>query len=315
MNARSDKHRKKKKIRWGRIIFSLVLLIAAAGGIYVYAQLNKGLAEAKVDAPVKNTEFQKNFHSEKPKDGKINILLLGSDSRGEKNARSDSLLIAQYDERSHVPKLVSIMRDSYVRVPGHGKQKINAAVAFGGPELLRQTIKENFDIDVNYYAIIDFQGFPKIVDKMAPDGIEVNVPHTMSKNIGVTLHKGQQKLDGKELLGYVRYRHDSQSDFGRVERQQEVLSKLKDQATSFNGIMKMPQLIGLALPYIDTNIDQNMMITVGKDFVTGQAGDIEKFRIPEDGTFENKRYETKGDVLEIDIDKNKEALKAFLEGN
>lgn len=315
MNARSERHKKKKKVRWGRVVFTLFLMMLLVGGIYAYAQYNKGIAEAKNEAPVKDTAAAKAFKGKQPEKGKINVLLLGSDSRGEKNARSDSILIAQYDQNSHVPKLVSIMRDSYVRVPGHGKQKINAAIAFGGPELLRQTIKENFDVDINYYAILDFKGFPKIIDTIAPDGIEVDVPHTMSKNIGVTIPKGIQKLHGKELLGYVRYRHDSQSDFGRVGRQQEVLTKLKNQATSLNGLFKMPELLGLTIPYIDTNLDQSMMLSLGKDVVTGQAKDIQKFRIPEDGTFENRKYAGKGDVLQIDIDKNKEALKSFLDGN
>jgi polyisoprenyl-teichoic acid--peptidoglycan teichoic acid transferase len=106
----------------------------------------------------------------------INILLLGIDSRGEEHSRTVTIMIAHYDAKNHQPKLVSIMRDSYVNIPGHGKQKINAAYAFGGPELLRKTIKENFDIDVNYYAIVDFKGFPKVVDPIAPNGIEVDIP-------------------------------------------------------------------------------------------------------------------------------------------
>ncbi|MGV2503450.1 LytR family transcriptional regulator, partial [Priestia megaterium] len=78
---------------------------------------------------------------------------------------------------------------------------------FGGAELLRQPIKQNFDSDINYYAVVDFEGFSNIVDTIAPDGIEVTVPHDMSSGIGMTLHKGTQVLHGATLLGYVRFRH------------------------------------------------------------------------------------------------------------
>ncbi len=141
-------------------------------------------------------------------------------------------------------KLVSIMRDTYVDIPDHGKHKINAAFAFGGPELVRKTIKQNFDIDIQYYAIVDFTGFSKIVDVIAPDGIEVDIPYAMSHGIGMTLQPGNQFLNGDQLLGYVRFRHDIQSDFGRVERQQEALSKLKEQAVSIHSLLNLPKLLG-----------------------------------------------------------------------
>lgn len=85
-------------------------------------------------------------------------------------------MVIHYNKKQKQPKLISIMRDSYVDIPGYDKQKVNAAYAYGGPELVRKTLKESFDLDINYYAVIDFKGFAKIVDAVAPDGIEVDVP-------------------------------------------------------------------------------------------------------------------------------------------
>lgn len=95
------------------------------------------------------------------------------------------------------------MRDSYVPIPGHGTHKINAAFADGGPELLRQTIQQDFGVNIQYYAIIDFQGFVHVIDAAFPNGVLVNVPEEMSQNIGVSLHPGLQRLNGKQMLGYV----------------------------------------------------------------------------------------------------------------
>lgn len=175
--------------------------------------------------------------------GQINVLLIGSDARDE-DGRSDTLMIAHYDQTTNNVKLISIMRDTYVEIPDYGMNKINAAFAFGGPELVRKTIKQNFDLDVNYYAVVDFKGFPKIIDLLAPDGIEVDIPYEMSHGIGMTLKPGEQILHGNELLGYVRFRHDRLSDFGRVERQQEVLTKVKEQI-GVSSLMNLPKYLAL----------------------------------------------------------------------
>jgi LCP family protein required for cell wall assembly len=201
-----------------------------------------------------------------------------------------------------------------VEVPGHGKQKINAAFAFGGPELVRKTILQNFDLDINYYAVVDFQGFPKIIDIVAPNGIDVDIPNEMKYGIGMTLHPGKQTLHGDELLGYVRFRHDSKSDFGRVERQQEVLSKAKEQAISVHSLVNLPKLLGIADPYIDTNIDKRTILSIGKGLLIGKGQQMETLRIPVKDSFKDERVNV-GSVLSIDFDKNKQALHEFLSGD
>jgi polyisoprenyl-teichoic acid--peptidoglycan teichoic acid transferase len=263
--------------------------------------------------PLKKVEGTHSFQGEENKIGAVNVLLLGSDSRGETQARTDTIMVAHYNPDSHKVKLISLMRDMYVSVPEHGQQKLNAAYAYGGPELLRETIKENFGLDIHYYAIVDFKGFEKAVDLLVPNGIEVDIPYEMSSGIGMKLEKGKQTLHGEELLGYVRFRHDRLSDFGRVQRQQEVISKLQEEAVSLDSVVKLPELLDLLHTYIDTNIDTSTLLTIGKDILTKKSGDIDTLRIPEDGSFQNKRHEEIGEVLEVDLQQNKEALKNFLE--
>lgn len=311
-NVERTRRKRRRRVRWGRVFFALLFLFIIVGGIYSYFQYKQGLSMASDGKFADDGTTFEQFQGSLPNNGEVNMLLLGSDSRGEKHSRTDSILIAHYDSKSKHPKIVSLMRDMYVDIPRHGKQKLNAAYAFGGPELLRQTIKQNFDIDINYYAVVDFEGFSKIVDTIAPDGIEVTVPHDMSSGIGMTLHKGTQVLHGEQLLGYVRFRHDNMSDFGRVQRQQEVVLKLKDEAASLNSVFKIPKLLGVMDPYIDTNLDTKSMMLLAKDVVTGNMKDVQSLRLPLDGSFENKTYSGVGMVLDIDLDKNKEALQEFL---
>ncbi|EUJ45373.1 LCP family protein [Listeria riparia] len=299
---------RKKKLRKGRTIFAIILvLIVAIAGIGFY-QYKSSLSAAQSDNQMKDFKF----NGEQPEDvNDLNVLLIGSDSRGKDQGRSDSLLIAHYDTKSKKPKLVSIMRDTYVDIPGHGLNKINAAYSFGGPELVRQTIKKNFGVNLEYYVVANFEGFPKIVDTLAPDGIEINAEKDMSKNIEANIKAGKQKMDGATLLQYARFRHDAESDFGRVRRQQQVLTALKDQVQSIGTITKLPSLIGTMQGYTNTNVTTGMMLSIGKDFVLGKTDDIKDFRLPVDGTYKGERT-SHGDVLDIDVAANAKALQDFL---
>lgn len=301
--------RSKKSRKWLRNLFLAFALVLVAGIIYSVYQYNSGLAMAEDSHLKDNEKAYDPFEGADVQFGQINVLLMGSDAR-DKDGRSDTLMIAHYDQTTNDVKLISIMRDSYVDIPDHGMNKINAAFALGGPELVRKTIKQNFDIDVNYYALVDFKGFPKIVDLLAPDGIEVDIPYEMSHGIGMTLYPGKQVLHGNELLGYVRFRHDRLSDFGRVERQQEVLGKVKEQI-GVSSLMNIPKILGVADSYIDTNVDNKTILTIAKGIVNGKSKGMDTLRIPVAGSFEDKR-ENVGDVLDIDFDKNKQALEEFL---
>ena len=285
----------------------LLVIIAAAG--YTYFEYKKGLSESDGDF---KEDGQFEFNGEGSDLDEVNILVLGIDSRGEDHSRSDSMMVIHYNKKQKQPKLISIMRDSYVDIPGYDKQKVNAAYAYGGPELVRKTLKESFDLDINYYAVIDFKGFAKIVDAVAPDGIEVDVPKKMSYGIGMTLQPGKQVLHGERLLGYVRFRHDRESDFGRVRRQQEIFSELQKEAMSIGNIAQLPKLWGLVDPYIETNIPNGVIFSLGKDFLLGSVKETKSFRLPVDGSFTNKDDPKYGAVLDLDLEQNKEELKRFL---
>ncbi|MBP1081455.1 MULTISPECIES: LCP family protein [Bacillus] len=311
MNRTDLKKQKKRKFRWFRFILFLMVFILIAGTAYWIVQYNSGKSAASEDAP-KKEDYQ--FDGSIPNNGEMNVLLLGSDSRGEELARTDTIMIAHYSDKQKQPKLISIMRDSYVSIPGYGNNKINAAFAFGGPDLLRKTIEENFGIDINYYAIVDFEGFEKVADIVAPNGIKVNVPHKMSEGIGMTLQPGEQTLKGKQLLGYVRYRKDTQSDFGRVARQQEVLSKMKEEATDIESITQLPKILGTIEPYVTTNVPSTAFLGLGRDIVLGDTKEVDTLRIPVDGSYTDQSYSNIGSVLDLDIEENSQAIKDFLAG-
>lgn len=306
--------KKARKIRWGRVVGALLIIGIFTVGLFTVFHYIEGTYQA-FNQPFKKAEAE-SFQGEKNTQEAVNVLLLGSDSRGEEAARTDSIMVAHYNPKTHKVKLISLMRDMYVNIPGHGQQKLNAAYSFGGPELLRKTIKMNFGLDIHHYAVVDFKGFVKAVDLLVPNGIQVDIPYEMSEGIGMTLEQGTQQLHGEELLGYVRFRKDRLSDFGRVQRQQEVVSKLKDEAISLNSVAKLPELLNVLGSYVDTDIETSTLLTIGKDILTSETGEIQTMRLPEDGSFENERYEGVGEVLEVDFERNKDVLMKFLgDGN
>ncbi|MDP4161994.1 MAG: LCP family protein [Bacillota bacterium] len=308
---RNERHQKKTGRKKWKVIVLLLLFISGSTLAYSYFQFKQGQSQSLKKLPKKEQVVYK-FEGQKDQFGDTNILLMGSDQRKKENSRADTIMIAHYNENNGTFKLTSIMRDSYVEIPGHGKHKINAAFAFGGPELMRQTIKANFDIDLQYYAILDFQGFVHLIDEAFPNGVEINVEKKMSQYIEYTFLPGVQRMDGKHLLAFVRFRHDRIGDFGRVKRQQAVIKQLGQQMTNFSTLTKLPKLLGVISPYINTNMSTTDMLFMAKDYFTKSHGTMPTLRIPVDNSFTEPRIDGEGEVLKIDVEKNKQALHDFI---
>ncbi|HEY2422023.1 MAG TPA: LCP family protein [Neobacillus sp.] len=307
---RSEKHQKKKKRRWTIVLLVFLVLIGTTVG-YSYYQYKQGVNQSLKKVNKENKKIDYTFAGKKDQYGDTNILILGSDARGNEKSRADTIMIVHYNENKGTFKLTSIMRDSYVDIPGNGKHKINSAFALGGPELMRQTIKENFDIDLQYYTIVDFQGFVQLIDEAIPSGVEINVEKKMSAYIDVPLEPGLQRLNGKQLLSYVRFRHDAIGDFGRVKRQQETVQAIGNQLSTFQTIPKLPKLMGVVTPYINTNMNTTDILFMAKNYLTKKEP-VQTLRIPIDNSFTEPRIQGEGAILDININKNREALHQFI---
>lgn len=312
---RYEKHKRKKRKSTSILLVLLVLFGATAGYVYYqYKQgVNQSLEKINNGSTENNVDEVYAFEGKKDQYGATNILLLGSDAReGEKASRADTIMIAHYNEDKGTYKLTSIMRDIYVSIPGEGKHKINSAFMRGGPELMRKTIKENFDIDLQYYAIVDFQGFVQLIDEAFPKGVEINVEKRMEANVDVPLEPGLQKLNGDQMLSFVRFRHDAIGDFGRVQRQQQALQAIGDQLSGIQTIPKLPKLVGVVKPYINTNMNTGDILFMAKDFFGKDRGTIETFRIPIENGYRDANIKGEGAVLELDLEENREAFHQFL---
>lgn len=307
-NTRPVRYKKKKKLRKGRTLFVILFLIIAGLLIFSYVQYQNGFKIAdKNNIPVED------FIADDDDEIIENILIIGVDTRGEEKSRSDTMMLLSWNKDTNKMKLVSFMRDIYADIPEYQSYKLNTAYYLGGVSLLQTTLNNMFDITVDHYALIDFKSFESLIDILAPKGIKMDVEKDMSGDIKVELKKGLQNLDGKELLGYARFRSDAEGDFGRVARQQKVIEAIKDELVSPKNMKNIPKFIGAAQGYITTDISSRDQLATVIKAVTGGGLDVEKMTIPAEGTYEFKNYRHAGAVLDIDTEKNKQILHDFLQ--
>ncbi len=270
----------KTKRNYWRILFFVLIGISVALATMTSKTLQSenlitGIAHLPIvrDVAVWTTGIQ---HTIKGDDGRINALLLGMPGKGHDGfLLTDSIIFASYDPKTDHVAMVSIPRDLYVPVPGHGMLKINAANAYGeqnnypggGGALAAKTIEELFDQKIHYFLRIDSSGFERIIDLLG--GVDVYVERSFVDHQYPTddfltetiqFEQGWQKMDGATALKFVRSRHGSNgegSDFARAARQQKILSATRSKVLSLK-ILLNPKKIASLVREVSDNIQTNV---------------------------------------------------------
>ena len=198
--------------------------------------------------------------------GKKNIVVMGCDIRKDDAGRSDTLFVVMMDKSEKKAALLSVPRDTRVKVKGHGWDKINSAFAYGGHKLTQETVQDFLGIRINNYVVVDFQGFQGLVDAIG--GVDITVEKRMYyydpyAGFEIDLRPGNQHMDGKTAMQYVRYR-DEEGDIGRIRRQQKFIMALYKQIASKNIIAKMPGVSKQIMSMIKTDLSLKEMVELGK---------------------------------------------------
>jgi LCP family protein required for cell wall assembly len=243
---------RRRRRRWPRVLLGVVVVLAiliVGGYFYLDSRLNRekalvGYAGRPADTPG------------------TNWLIVGSDSRAglskqqrrdyatgsAAGRRTDSMMLMHTGAGGTT--LVSLPRDSYVPIPGHGSNKLNAAFAFGGPQLLVRTVEQATGVHIDHYAEIGFGGFVGVVD--AVGGVRLCIKQPMKdRKAGLDLKKGCQTLNGGEALGFVRTRASAGADLDRVARQRQFFGALISKATSPGVLLNPFSSIPMALHATD----------------------------------------------------------------
>lgn len=273
--------RKKKEISSSQLfkrVFFISFIIFSLIGLVIYYGLGLLNKINRVVLPTSDEELgiKENIREDS---NIINIVLFGIDRRkADEIGRSDSIIIASLDKTHKKIKLTSLMRDTYVDIPGLGKDKLNHAYAFGGPELAIKTINQNFHMNIRDFVAVDFQGFIEIIDILG--GVEVHIkPNELSHVSGSV--EGLQILNGKQALAYSRIRKTGNGDYERTERQRRVLEKIIDKGLSAS-LSQYHKLLKSILPFVDTSISNGQAFSLGKAALSTGISKVEQLRIPVD---------------------------------
>lgn len=220
----------------------------------------------------------------------VNIMLIGQDSRSTTGrARSDSMILVTFNKEEKTITMTSFLRDLYVKIPGYSDNKMNAAYAIGGMDLLNKTLEQNFGVQVDGNVEVNFYRFADVVDLLGGVDIELREDEAYTINSGIPgsyLSKGMQHLNGEQALRYSRIRKlDIDADFSRTNRQRKVISALIEKFRN----TKLTTLLGLLddlLPMINTNMDNKEIIQLAKDlFPMLSECTIISQRVPADGKY------------------------------
>lgn len=213
-------------------------------------------------------------------DRPFNMLLMGNDTRGDDDpGRSDTIMVLRVNPDTKKAALISIPRDFRVKIPDHGKNKINAAYTLGGIPLTIKTVESFTGMDMNHYALVDFHGFKDLVDTLG--GIDIYVEKRLrDPSIKVDLSPGYQHMDGETALKFVRFRKDKTGDFGRIERQQQFLKAVMKKGLNFKSVIKLPTITKLLAKSTKTDLTLGEMLGLGTLFRSFDDEDVSMLSLP-----------------------------------
>ncbi|WP_157721773.1 LCP family protein [Tumebacillus avium] len=211
------------------------------------------------------------------------FLLLGVDSRqrGEQ-ARADTILLATVPEAGGNVHLLSIPRDTYVNVAGHGYTKINHAMSWGGLALLKRTVQDFIGVPVDHTVLVDFEGFRKVVDKIG--GLDLKAEKTMhydDPTDGTAIHiaQGQKLSSGKLALDYARFRNDAEADTGRMRRQQQVIRAMIQQGGKPDNWGRMFKLADIVGEHVKTDVPPREWVRLVMSYAYNKPEQIKTLKI------------------------------------
>ncbi|HGR3472802.1 TPA: LCP family protein [Streptococcus pneumoniae] len=296
--------KKRRKLRLKRIfmvIFSLLVCVALAMVFMFLRGYQDASAKKTADARAAQVEV---FNGQDTRDG-VNILIMGTDGRIGQNSvetRTDSIMVLNVGGSDKKMKLVSFMRDNLVYIDGYSQvingrkqtdNKLNVAYELGeqegqkGAEMVRQVLKDNFDLDIKYYA----------------DDLYATETESPTQTIKV----GKQQMNGSTLLNYARFRDDDEADYGRTKRQQQVLTAILEQIKDPTKLFTGSEALGKVFAMTSTNVPYTFLLTNGLSVLDGAKNGIEKLTIPELGDWVDA-YDVYGG-LGLLVDQNKYQTK------
>ncbi|WP_208589851.1 LCP family glycopolymer transferase [Gracilibacillus suaedae] len=281
METRSNRRKSKKWWILTPLIILFVIILAVGG--YVWSVVNnvEDTFNTKMHDPVESIDMEK--VKEKTENAEpLNILLLGVDQRGNDSGRSDALMVLSLKPEKDEMQLISIPRDTRTLIVGRGNEdKINHAYAFGGADMAVQTVQNFLDIEIDYFVRINMEGLQELVDELGTITVDNEIEWNDNK---YEFTKGPVEMDGEKTLAYVRMRkQDPAGDFGRTERQRNVIQAIIDEGASVANVTKVNELIDIMGNNMSTSLDFNAVKSLLNGY-TDTRKNVTSYQVQGSGT-------------------------------
>ena len=328
----------KRLLAW---IFTILLFVAIGMTLMFLKGFQSREDNKSKDAKAAQVQV---FNGQDTRDG-VNILILGTDGRigqDSSETRTDSIMVLNVSGKDKKIKLVSFMRDNLVYIDGYSQvidgqrqadHKLNLAYELGeqegkqGAERVRKVLKDNFDLNIKYYALVDFQAFATAIDTLFPDGVTIDAQFSTLNGVPVTeatvgddlhatetesptqtIRAGKQQMNGSTLLNYARFRDDDEGDYGRTRRQQQVMSAILQQIKDPTKLFTGSEALGKVFSMTSTNIPYTFLLTNGLSILDGAQNGIERVTVPELGDWQDEFDVYGGQALRVDQNAYKNKL-------
>ncbi|MBO1511759.1 LCP family protein [Metabacillus bambusae] len=295
MNRKEMRRKKRRRPILRRLLFLVLLIFIVVLGYigYVLFQTYVAANESYDDLGREKSKLREEVVS--ISNDPVSVLLLGvedyaSDGSG---GRSDTIMVATLNPEDKTMKLLSIPRDTRVEIPGEGSDKINHSFSKGGKELTIDTVEDFLDIPIDYYATINFNAFKEVIDEL--DGVVVDVPFDFweksERGVKIYFEEGRMNLNGVEALAYARMRkRDPRGDFGRNERQQQIITAVIDKVMSPNSLLKLDDLAKHVGDNVETNMAVMEALGIQQKYSNFSSSSIDRLTIEGTDEYENDIY-------------------------
>ncbi len=245
----------------------ILLLVAAGAGAYLWFYLQ--VEGSSPDDPRIGAAVDDTFLDSIGTPNGMDILVLGSDKRmseADEERRSDTIILVHADPDEDYLAMLSFPRDLRVEIPGRGIDKLNAAYAYEGPSLTVKTVELLTGVDIDEYLEVDFAAFADITDALG--GVYLDIDRRYYNDDPewelIKISPGYQLLNGGDALDYVRFRHDLNLDFGRMDRQQRFITAMREQALGWNLALELPSMVNALFNNVVTTLDTTDILRLAK---------------------------------------------------
>lgn len=307
---KSKSSRKMWIINISTILISVIFIVAGSACIYAYSSISRinyndlDIENSTSSKPSTSSATSQNSNSSynmgnipetlKSDDSVLNIMLFGADKKdeGEAYGRSDSMILLSINSKTNDLIMTSFLRDLWVEIPGYFPHRLNTAYSLGGADLAIETIEYNFGIDIDRYAIVDFDSFTNIIDTLGGIDLEltdeeidyINWQCWKNKQVEtrheITAEAGVVHLNGRQALWYSRDRDSAGSDWDRTNRQRIVLNTIMKDMKKCN-IAQIMSIIYQVGPMIETNLDKGEIVYLAQNALTYLNYDVTALSVPD----------------------------------